>query len=145
MAQAKTLSKSELKQVFDVTRACSRYAERDIIMLMLTHFYSLQIGEVAALKFEEIIKDDGTLLFEITPNKERTKSKRARKIFLAKKMMRKLCDYLSALTRRPAYGFYFQHRSRRTLAQIQPRNIYNAYMSAREYTVPQATQDAELG
>lgn len=79
MAQAKTLSKFELKQVFDVTQACSRYPERDITMLMLTHYCGLRVGEVAALRFEDIISSDGTLLSELTLDKERTKSKRAKK------------------------------------------------------------------
>ena len=134
MAQAKTLSKSELKQVFDVTRACSRYPERDITMLMLTHYCGLRIGEVAALRFDDIITDDGTLLSEITLNKERTKSKRARKIFLPKKMMRQLREYLSALTRRPAHGFLFStQKSSRFSANTATQHLQRLYERAGIY------------
>ena len=37
MAQAKTLIKQELNRLLDVTRGGSRYVERDITMLLLTH------------------------------------------------------------------------------------------------------------
>ena len=44
MAQAKTLTKTELKRVVDVTNSCSRYAERDVTMLLLTHLCGLRVG-----------------------------------------------------------------------------------------------------
>ena len=50
MGQAKTLAKSELKRVIDVTKACSRYLQRDVTMLLLTHWCGMRVGEVAALK-----------------------------------------------------------------------------------------------
>ena len=43
MAQAKTLTKAELKRLFDVTRSCSRYAERDLTMLQLTHYCGMRV------------------------------------------------------------------------------------------------------
>ena len=55
MAQAKTLSKAELKQVVDVTNSCSRYAARDVTMLLFTHLCGLRIGEVAALGFYDVL------------------------------------------------------------------------------------------
>ena len=51
MAQAKTLIKTELKRVVDVTNSCSRYAARDVTMLLLTHLCGLRIGEVATYAF----------------------------------------------------------------------------------------------
>ena len=131
MAQAKTLSKSELKRVFDVTRACSRYPERDITMLMFTHYCGLRIGEVAALRFDDIISCDGTLLSELTLHKERTKNKRARKIFLPKKMMRQLSDYLAGLTRRPAHGYLFStQKSSRFSANTATQHLQRIYERA---------------
>ncbi len=47
MAQAKTLTKQELKRLLDVARGGSRYAERDVTMLLLTHWCGLRVGEVA--------------------------------------------------------------------------------------------------
>ena len=47
MAQAKTLTKAELKRVVDVTNSFSRYAARDLTILLLSHLCELRIGEVA--------------------------------------------------------------------------------------------------
>ena len=55
MAQAKTLTKAELKRLFDVTRSCSRYAERDVTMLQLTHYCGMRVGEVATLRIEDVV------------------------------------------------------------------------------------------
>ena len=54
MAQAKTLTEQELNRLLDVTRGGSRYAERDVTMLLLTHWCGLRFGEVAALKLSLI-------------------------------------------------------------------------------------------
>ena len=86
MAQAKTLTKAELKKLFDVTRACSKYAERDVTMLQLTHYCCMRVGEVAALQFADVVDEQGTVLDEIVLDAERTKSKRARRVFLPKHM-----------------------------------------------------------
>ena len=51
MAQAKTLSKAELKQLLDVTNSCSRYAARDATMLLFTHLCGLRVGAVKWLHF----------------------------------------------------------------------------------------------
>ena len=88
MAQAKTLTKAELKKLFDVTRACSKYAERDVTMLQLTHYCGMRVGEVAALQFVDVVDGQGTVLDEILLDAERTKSKRARRIFLPKLMQK---------------------------------------------------------
>ena len=86
MAQAKTLSKAELKQVIDVTNACSRYSTCDVTMLLFTHLCGLRVGEVAALRFDDILDSNGNVRDELTLDAARTKSKRARKIFLPKQM-----------------------------------------------------------
>ena len=101
MAQAKTLSKAELKQLLHVTNSCSRYAARDAKMLLFTHLCGLRIGEVAALRFDDILDANGNVRDEMTLDAARTKSKRARKIFLPKQMQRQLSAYTSSATKRP--------------------------------------------
>ncbi len=104
MAQAKTLSKAELKQLLDVTNSCSRYAARDSTMLLFTHLCGLRVGEVAALRFEDILDANGNIRDEMTLDAARTKSKRARKIFLPKQMQRQLCEYVNSLNKQPLQG-----------------------------------------
>jgi integrase/recombinase XerD len=107
MAQAKTLSKAELKQLLDVTNSCSRYAARDATMLLFTHLCGLRIGEVAALRFDDILDANGAVRDEMTLDAARTKSKRARKIFLPKQMQGQLSAYTSSATKRPQHGYLF--------------------------------------
>ena len=86
MAQAKTLNKTELKQLLDVTNSCSRYPLRDSTMLLFIHLCDLRVGEVAALRFDDVLDANDTVRDEMTLDAARTKSKRARKIFLPKQM-----------------------------------------------------------
>ena len=59
MAQAKTLTKQELKRLLDVTRGGSRYVERDITLLLLTHWCGLRVGEVVALMISDVVDERG--------------------------------------------------------------------------------------
>ena len=86
MAQAKTLTKVELKRLFDVTRSCSRYAERDLTMLQLTHYCGMRVGEVAELRFTDVVDESGAVKSEIVLAAAVTKSKRARCIFVPRQM-----------------------------------------------------------
>jgi integrase/recombinase XerD len=107
MAQAKTLSKAELKQLLDVTNSCSRYAARDATMLLFTHLCGLRIGEVSLLRFDDILDANGTVRDEMTLDAARTKSKRARKIFLPKQMQGQLRAYTRSASKRPQHGYLF--------------------------------------
>ena len=74
MAQAKTLNKTELKQLVDVTNSCSRYPLRDSTMLLFTHLCGLRVGEVAALRFDDVLDANDTVRDEMTLDAARTKS-----------------------------------------------------------------------
>ena len=117
MAQAKTLSKAELKQLLDVTNSCSRYPLRDSTMLLFTHLCGLRVGEVAALRFDDILDANGTVRDEMTLDAARTKSKRARKIFLPKQMQRQLQAYVNSLTKRHSTVICSLHKRVHTLVQ----------------------------
>ena len=75
MAQAKTLTKAELKKLFDVTRSCSKYAERDLTMLQLTYYCGMRVGEVAALRIEDVVDENYKVCAEIVLAAAVTKSK----------------------------------------------------------------------
>ena len=98
MAQAKTLTKVELKRLFDVTRSCSRYAERDVTMLQLTHYCGMRVGEVAALRITDVVDDNYKVRAEIVLAAAITKSKRARRIFVPRQMHRQLQRYINTLS-----------------------------------------------
>ena len=131
MAQAKTLSKAELKQLLDVTNSCSRYAARDATMLLFTHLCGLRVGEVAALRFDDILDANGNVLDEMTLDAARTKSKRARKIFLPKQMKRQLQAYTSSVAKRPQHGYLFwTQKSARFSANTATQHLQRLYARA---------------
>ena len=133
MGQAKTLNKTELKQLIDVTNSCSRYPLRDNTMLLFTHLCGLRVGEVAALHFDDVVDANGTVRDEMTLDAARTKSKRARKIFLPKQMQRQLQAYVSSVSKRPQHGYLFATQKRaQGLVQTLLHSIYNAYMHVLE-------------
>jgi integrase/recombinase XerD len=127
MAQAKTLKKAELKQLLDVTNSCSRYPLRDSTMLLFTHLCGLRVGEVAALRLDDVLNANGAVRDEMTLDAARTKSKRARKIFLPKQMQRQLQAYVSSVAKRPQTAIYFGRKRVQDLVQTLLHSIYNAY------------------
>ena len=113
MAQAKTLTKAELKRLFDVTRSCSRYAERDLTMLQLTHYCGMRVGEVAALRIEDVVDENYKVRTDLVLAASITKSKRARRIFGPRQMHKQLQQYntLSSTSATNTYLFSAQKRS----------------------------------
>ena len=131
MAQAKTLNKTEFKQLLDVTNSCSRYAARDATMLLFTHLCGLRVGEVVALRFDDILDANGTVRDEMTLDAARTKSKRARKIFLPKQMQRQLREYVNSLNKQPQHGYLFStQKSQQFSANTATQHLQRLYARA---------------
>lgn len=59
MAQAKVLTTKELRRVLDHI-STRPHAARNRAILLLTHWAAMRIGEVAALRIEDILGKDGT-------------------------------------------------------------------------------------
>ena len=131
MAQAKTLTKQELKRLLHVTRGGSRYAERDVTMLLLTHWCGLRVGEVAALRIADVVDESGAVKSEIVLAAAMTKSKRARCIFVPKTMQQQLKRYLSELcqSHREHYLFSTQKHSHFT-ANTATQHLQRLYARA---------------
>ena len=131
MAQAKTLTKTELKRVVDVTNSCSRYPLRDSTMLLFTHLCGLRIGEVAALRFDDVLDANDTVRDEMTLDAARTKSKRARKIFLPKQMQRQLKTYLKTARKQSLHAFLFStQKSQQFSANTATQHLQRLYARA---------------
>ena len=131
MAQAKTMTKQELKRLLDVTRGGGRYMERDVTMLLLTHWCGLRVGEVAALRIADVVDEQHTVKAEIVLAAAVTKSKRARRIFVPKTMQLQLKRYLSELcqTSRDNYLFSTQKNSHFT-ANTATQHLQRLYARA---------------
>ncbi len=107
MAQAKTLTKQELKRLLDVTRGGSRYVERDVTMLLLTHWCGLRVGEVATLRIADVVDESGAVKSETVLEAGVTKSKRARRIFVPKTMQQQLKKYVGDICQTSGDSYLF--------------------------------------
>ena len=92
MAQARTLTSTELQQVLNHVQT-RKYASRNQAMLLLTHWAGLRIGEVACLRWSDVIKLDGAIKDEIRLLPDMTKGRHARTVFVNEKLQQVLQQY----------------------------------------------------
>ena len=96
MAQARVLTDRELKQVLNYNAACERYAARNRLMLLFTHWAGMRIAEVAALRITDVVTTDLKPRREIRLTPEQTKGKRARTVFVSTQLQREIVKYVAA-------------------------------------------------
>lgn len=92
MAQAKTLTKDELARVLDYIDT-RRFPQRNRAMMLLTHLAGLRIGEVACLRWSDVINMVGTVKEEIRLLHNMTKGRHARTVFVNIKLREELQTY----------------------------------------------------
>ena len=61
MAQARTLSAAELERLLAYIDT-RKYAARNRCMMLLTHWAGLRIGEVACLRWSDVVTADGVVM-----------------------------------------------------------------------------------
>ena len=112
VAQAATLSNQQLQRVLDYVRT-RRHGKRDRAIILLTHYAMMRVGEVAALRYCDVVDMNGEIRTETTLSKAQTKGNRARTVWFAEKMRVELAAYAAAY--KPANAtdplFYTQRRS----------------------------------
>ena len=90
--QAKPLNERELQRVLEIA-AKSKHAKRNRAILLLTHYAGMRIGEVAAVRFCDILAADGTVRDEINLSAAQTKGARSRSVLLNERMKAELTAY----------------------------------------------------
>jgi integrase/recombinase XerD len=93
--QAKTLQAQELRRVLDYI-ATRPHALRNRTMLLATHYAGLRCGEVANLRYQDVVDATGAVRDEIRLEPEQTKGRHARVVFVNAKLRRELEAYLLA-------------------------------------------------
>ena len=83
--QAKTLTPAEVRRVMDFI-ATRPHAARNRAMLLMTHQAGMRVGEVAALRYCDVLNGDGSIRDEIHLSAEQTKGKHSRTVFVNTKM-----------------------------------------------------------
>ncbi|OJA06894.1 site-specific integrase [Halomonas sp. QHL1] len=131
MAQAKTLSKAELKRVLQHVDACERYSERNRAMLLLTHWCGMRIGEVASLRVSDVVSEDGDIRSEIRLTASQTKGKRTRVVYVPSRMRKELLRYLQRSTTRCSSVYLFNtQKSQRFTANTATQLLQRLYARA---------------
>jgi len=92
MAQAKTLTKEELTRVLDYIRT-RRFEPRNRAMMLLTHLAGLRIGEVACLRWSDVMNLDGSVKDEIRLLPDMTKGRHPRTVFVSIRLREELQAY----------------------------------------------------
>ena len=91
--QAKTLTQQNLKQVLDYV-AQHKHALRNRTMLLVTHWAGMRVGEVAHLRYANVVDDVGKIRDEIQLEPAQTKGRHARTVFVNAKLKRELEAYV---------------------------------------------------
>lgn len=93
MGKAKTFSSTELRRVLDYI-ATRKHAARNRAMLLLTHWGGMRVGEVAALRYCDVLNIDGSVRDEINLSAEQTKGKHSRTVFVSTKLRKEVAAYI---------------------------------------------------
>lgn len=108
MAQAKTLTKQELKRVLDYNGACERHSERNRAMILLTFYCGMRIGEVVSLRIDDVMNEQGEVLDEIRLAATQTKGHKARTVHVPVRMRKELKSYITGLKFATQHEFLFK-------------------------------------
>jgi integrase/recombinase XerD len=90
--QAKTLTQTELRRVLDYI-ATRKHAVRNRAVLMTTFLSGMRVGEVASIKYSDVVDSSGAIKAEIRLSAAQTKTKEARVVFVSNKLRRELEVY----------------------------------------------------
>lgn len=113
MAQAKTLDDKQLRRVQDYI-ATRPHAIRNRTMLAVSHLAMLRVGEIAALRYCDVLARDGSIKSEVHLSAEQTKGKHGRTIYINSRLQKQLAEYVAVYkpTNLEFKLFYTQKRRR---------------------------------
>jgi len=111
MRVTKTLTKEEITRVLDYINT-RRFSQRNRAMMLLTHLAGLRIGEVACLRWSDVMNLDGTVKDEIRLLPDMTKGRHARTVFINAKLnavLQAYADQAKCVDR--SYPFFSSQKS----------------------------------
>jgi len=96
MAQAKTLTPTELRRVLDYV-ASRKHAARNRCLVLITHLAGMRVGEVAALTYAHVLNADGSVRDQIPLSANETKGRNPRAVFVSPRLRKEIAAYLAAV------------------------------------------------
>lgn len=124
MAQAKTLTESELKIVLAVIDT-GRNPKRNRMMILLAHWAGMRVGEIAALRIGDVLNDNGTINDEVRLTPEQTKGKKARTVMLGDRLRKEILIFIGTLNKLDP--------TRPLIASQKSRNGFSANSLSQEF------------
>ena len=94
--QAKTLTSMEIRRVLDFI-ATRKHAVRNRAMVLTTFLSGLRVGEVAALRYMDILDADEEVRSEVRLDATQTKGNEGRVVFINAKLQKELASYVKAV------------------------------------------------
>lgn len=91
--QAKTLNATEIRKVLDYV-ATRKHALRNRALVMTTFLSGMRVGEVASLRFKDVVDASGAIRNEIRLTAAQTKGNEARVVFVSERLRKELEQYL---------------------------------------------------
>ena len=108
MPQARTLTDREFRQLLDRTQFF-RHAQRNQMLLYMTHLAGFRVGELAELKMTDLVDSQGLVQEQVVLQPEQTKGSRHRTVFLNQKLR----DHLKLwIDKEPKQGWLFHSQKR---------------------------------
>jgi integrase/recombinase XerD len=92
--QAKTLTSVDVKRILDFI-ALKKHAARNRAMFLTTLYAGLRVGEVASLRYMDVLDVDNEVRDEIRLDASVTKNNEARTVFVNAKLRKELQYYIS--------------------------------------------------
>ena len=94
--QAKTLTAVEIRRVLDFI-ATRKHAVRNRAMVLTTFLSGLRVGEVASLRYMDILDADDEVRSEVRLDASQTKGNEGRVVFINAKLQKELASYVKAV------------------------------------------------
>ena len=94
--QAKTLNEQELKKLLQAA-ANTKASLRNRVIILLTHYAGMRIGEVAAVKVGDVLGKNGEVLEQINLSAAQTKGSKSRTVLLNARMQEEIRYYVRTL------------------------------------------------
>ena len=93
MAQASVLTDTEIRRVFRIIET-TRHAERNRLAFTLSIYAGLRVGEIAALRFGDVITAEGSARREIKLGAHQTKGSKGRTVIASTRVRKEIDTYL---------------------------------------------------
>lgn len=92
--QAKTLNQQELRKVLDYT-ATRKHSTRNRALVLTSFLSGMRVGEIASLRYSDVVSADGTIKNEIHLSAEQTKGNEGRTVFVNDRLRKELEIYIT--------------------------------------------------